>query len=146
MQGRICTAEGCNAKIGGQNHVVDKSNTRLSQHSNEFQGIPGYHMSVINESKQLCLSDRILRLLIHGLMEASTEMKYVCGNVAKMMSYNRTSGLFIQEIKEQFAKDFEKVKKSTGFPDTETSLGVHIAMSTWSKSALKLCLSSGEDR
>jgi hypothetical protein len=142
MEDRRCTAQGCNARIGGQFHVVDPSNKRLDMSDAVFQGTPGYHTSVWNDAKEkLCLSDRMLRMLIHSLMVASMEMKYANigsnGNIAKVMSHSRTGGCYIEELHEMFSKDFFKVKKSISFTVEDTSIGIHLALSLWCRQLAK---------
>jgi hypothetical protein len=139
MEERVCTAQGCNAKIGGTNHVANAKNKRISLDDSSFNGTPGYHTSVSNDGKEkLCLSNRIIRLLIHGLIVASMEIKHAQvssnNNVAKAMSHTRTSGFYIEEVNALFAKDFMKIKKSTGYTDDDTSMGLHLALSAFSSS------------
>lgn len=137
MEERVCTAEGCNAKIGGTNHVVNAKNKRLDMNDADFQGTPGYHTSVANDSKddKLCLSKRIMRLLTHGLMVASMEIKHAFlgnnGNIAKAMSATRTSGFYVEELHQLFNKDLLKIKKSTGYSLDDVSMGLHLAFSTF---------------
>lgn len=143
MEERVCTAEGCNAKIGGQNHVVNSKNKRLSMNDAAFEGTPGYHTSVANEDsagakeEKLCLSDRIMRLLIHSLMVASVEIKHAhltnSGNIAKVMSQARTTGFYLEEMQELFANDFSKIRKSTGYTTDDASMGLHLSFSTFCK-------------
>lgn len=136
MEERVCTAEGCHAKIGGQNHVVNAKNKRLAMDDSSFQGTPGYHTSVANDAKEnLCLSNRVLRLMIHALMAASMEIRYASagskGNVARVMSHTRTSGFYLEEIQDLFAKDFDKIKKFTGYTNEDVSMGLHLTLATF---------------
>jgi hypothetical protein len=154
MEERRCTADGCNAKIGGQNHVSSGKNKRVNEGDAMFQGTPGYHCSMANNAstsakgdskskEQLCLSDRVMRLLIHALMLASMEIKHTPvpgGNVAKAMSQSRTNGLYIEEVSELFSGDFLKVKRSTGYSEDDAAMGLHLLMASWGA-----CLKENKD-
>lgn len=139
MEDRICTAEGCNARIGGANHVIDSKNKRLEISDQAFQGTPGYHMSVSNSdssSEKLCLSDRMLRLVIHALMIASVEIKYsqaITGNknISKVMSKSRTAGMYLEDMCELYSQDFMKIRTFTAFTEDDTSMGVHLVLAKW---------------
>jgi hypothetical protein len=73
-----------------------------------------------------------MRLLIHGLMVASMEIKHVSvatgGNVARAMCHTRTSGFYLEEMSDLFAKDFVKIKQSTGYTADDASMGLHLAL------------------
>lgn len=117
-----------------------KNNKRLEAGDKVFQGTPGYHCSVGNENEEkekLCLSDRMMRLLLHGLMVASAEIKHTSvpgNNIAKAMSSIRSSGFYEEEVQDLFLKDFQKIKLSTGFTDDDVSMGLHLAISSWFRS------------
>lgn len=136
----MCTAEGCNAKIGGTNHVSSSKNKRIALDDAMFAGTPGYHTSVKTESddkEALCLSDRIMRLLIHALTLASMELKYAPGskrgNVVKMMSHANTNGFCADEVSALFSNDFVRVRKRTGYSEDDTSIGLHMMLSAFVK-------------
>jgi hypothetical protein len=135
MEVSRCSAPGCNAPIGGSNHVAVAGAVRMEDMSSIFS-TPGYMFDTTLSigSGNHDTNGRIMRFMLHAAMTLAVNdsglFKFINPPLGKLKSSRED----VQEfIKERLTFDYDSLKKATTFGDTDLSIGLHLAFSRYNQ-------------
>ena len=154
MEESVCSAPGCNAKIGGRNHESVKGTTRISTESDGFTSDPGYIDQVVLEKSSYNndITVMVVRLLLHSLMYLSSFDPLAEKGLQGLMTASRRpmASSVRDTIKRRMQFDFQTLKEITMLSGDDLFMALHMTLQKWGDviggSASKYNLSSCRDR